>query len=255
MADTTDQTVHESESPSVESSSQSQPQTQTESQPQQPAPTDLKRSPSYQGSSSVASNKYKLVFVGDQSVGKTSLITRFAYNRFDTNYQATVGIDFVSKTVYVDSKGIRLQLWDTAGQERFHSLIPSYIRDSSASIIVYDVTQRITFDHVPTWVENVRNIRGTEALIFLVGNKVDASEKRAVSNDEGERLASRLGVFWMETSAKEDLNVAQLFKKIASNLVTQEAIHPPTEAKKAEAKAVVDLGATQNAEQQSSCSC
>eukprot|EP00002_Diphylleia_rotans_P011426 TRINITY_DN2260_c0_g1_i3.p1 TRINITY_DN2260_c0_g1~~TRINITY_DN2260_c0_g1_i3.p1 ORF type:complete len:120 (-),score=27.91 TRINITY_DN2260_c0_g1_i3:749-1108(-) len=118
MADTTDQTVHESESPSVESSSQSQSQPQSQPQPQsqQLAPTDLKRSPSYQGSSSVASNKYKLVFVGDQSVGKTSLITRFAYNRFDTNYQATVGIDFVSKTVYVDSKGIRLQLWDTAGQ-------------------------------------------------------------------------------------------------------------------------------------------
>merc|ERR1711975_168330 len=75
-------------------------------------------------------SKYKLVFLGEQAVGKTSIITRFMYDTFDNNYQATIGIDFLSKTMYLEDRTVRLQLWDTAGQERFRSLIPSYIRDS-----------------------------------------------------------------------------------------------------------------------------
>jgi len=91
--------------------------------------------------------KHKLVFLGEQSVGKTSLITRFMYNSYDANYQATIGIDFLCKTLYLENdKSIRLQLWDTAGQERFRSLIPSYIRDSSAAVVVYDISDRSTFD-------------------------------------------------------------------------------------------------------------
>nr|KJB48800.1 hypothetical protein B456_008G090100 [Gossypium raimondii] len=87
--------------------------------------------------------KYKLVFLGDQSIGKTSIITRFMYDKFDTTYQATIGIDFLSKTMYLEDRTVRLQLWDTAGQERFRSLIPSYIRDSSVAVIVYDVATSI----------------------------------------------------------------------------------------------------------------
>lgn len=81
--------------------------------------------------------KFKLVFLGEQSVGKTSLITRFMYDSFDNTYQATIGIDFLSKTMYLEDRTVRLQLWDTAGQERFRSLIPSYIRDSTVAVVVY----------------------------------------------------------------------------------------------------------------------
>mmetsp|Transcript_5111 Transcript_5111/g.2875 ORF Transcript_5111/g.2875 Transcript_5111/m.2875 type:complete len:97 (-) Transcript_5111:1000-1290(-) len=86
--------------------------------------------------------KYKLVFLGDQSVGKTSIINRFVYDTFDANYGPTIGIDFLSKTINLDDRVVRLQLWDTAGQERFRGLIPSYIRDSSVAVAVYDVTNR-----------------------------------------------------------------------------------------------------------------
>jgi Ras-related protein Rab-6A len=86
--------------------------------------------------------KYKLVFLGDVYVGKTSVINRFMYETFDVNYQATIGIDFLSKTMYLDDRTVRLQLWDTAGQERFRSLIPSYIRDSSVAVVVFDVTNK-----------------------------------------------------------------------------------------------------------------
>ncbi|KAI9111786.1 hypothetical protein K1719_017476 [Acacia pycnantha] len=92
--------------------------------------------------------KYKLVFLGDQSVGKTSIITRFMYDKFDNTYQATIGIDFLSNTMYLEDRTVQLQLWDTAGQERFRSLIPSYIRDSSVAVIVYDVARRYVSDPV-----------------------------------------------------------------------------------------------------------
>ncbi|XP_054025296.1 ras-related protein Rab-41 isoform X5 [Dryobates pubescens] len=94
--------------------------------------------------------KFKLVFLGEQSVGKTSLITRFMYDSFDNTYQATIGIDFLSKTMYLEDRTIRLQLWDTAGQERFRSLIPSYIRDSAVAVIVFDITSS------PGWYQQVR---------------------------------------------------------------------------------------------------
>merc|ERR1712050_357586 len=106
--------------------------------------------------------KYKVVFLGKQSVGKTSLITRFMYDTFDNTYQATIGIDFLSKTMYLEDRVIRLQLWDTAGQERFRSLIPSYIRDSSVAIVVYDTTNRVSFENTNKWMEEVRQERGTD---------------------------------------------------------------------------------------------
>merc|ERR1712066_1197237 len=100
-------------------------------------------------------SKYKLVFVGDMSVGKTSVISQFMYNHFDVSYDATIGIDFLAKTHTVDNKTIRLQLWDTAGQERFRSLIPSYIRDSSVAVVVYAVDNADSFKNVDKWMDEV----------------------------------------------------------------------------------------------------
>merc|ERR1719263_1669450 len=97
--------------------------------------------------------KYKLVFLGDQGVGKTCIINRFVYDSFDKNYQATIGIDFLSKTMYLEDRTVRLQLWDTAGQERFRSLIPSYIRDSSVAVVVYDVSNRSSFLNTSKWLK------------------------------------------------------------------------------------------------------
>jgi len=84
------------------------------------------------------------------------------YDSFDRNYQATIGIDFLSKTMYLEDRTVRLQLWDTAGQERFRSLIPSYIRDSSVAVIVYDISNRASFLNTTTWIEDVRNERGSD---------------------------------------------------------------------------------------------
>ncbi|KAF1799003.1 ras family-domain-containing protein [Mucor lusitanicus] len=162
--------------------------------------------------------KYKLVFLGEQSVGKTSLITRFMYDTFDSTYQATIGIDFLSKTMYLEDKTVRLQLWDTAGQERFRSLIPSYIRDSSVAVIVYDMSNKESFLNTSKWIDDVRAERGNEAIVVLVGNKTDLNEKREVTTEEGEKRAKDLGVMFVETSAKAGHNVKMLFRKIAQAL-------------------------------------
>ncbi|KAK3014813.1 hypothetical protein RJ639_008289 [Escallonia herrerae] len=145
--------------------------------------------------------KYKLVFLGDQSVGKTSIITRFMYDKFDTTYQATIGIDFLSKTMYLEDRTVRLQLWDTAGQERFRSLIPSYIRDSSVAVIVYDVASRQSFLNSSNWIEEVRTERGSDVIVVMVGNKTDLVDKRQVSIEEGEAKARDLSALFRKIAA------------------------------------------------------
>ncbi|XP_073468874.1 ras-related protein Rab-6A isoform X1 [Lithobates pipiens] len=167
--------------------------------------------------------KFKLVFLGEQSVGKTSLITRFMYDSFDNTYQATIGIDFLSKTMYLEDRTIRLQLWDTAGQERFRSLIPSYIRDSAAAVVVYDITNVNSFQQTTKWIDDVRTERGSDVIIMLVGNKTDLADKRQVSIEEGERKAKELGVMFIETSAKAGYNVKQLFRRVAAALPGMES--------------------------------
>ncbi|XP_020663353.3 ras-related protein Rab-6A isoform X3 [Pogona vitticeps] len=162
--------------------------------------------------------KFKLVFLGEQSVGKTSLITRFMYDSFDNTYQATIGIDFLSKTMYLEDRTMRLQLWDTAGQERFHSLIPSYIRDSAAAVIVFDLTNLNSFQQTSKWIDDVRTERGSDVIIMLVGNKTDLADKRQITTEEGEQRAKELSVMFIETSAKTGYNVKQLFRRVAAAL-------------------------------------
>nr|XP_028570627.1 ras-related protein Rab-6B-like isoform X2 [Podarcis muralis] len=177
--------------------------------------------------------KFKLVFLGEQSVGKTSLITRFMYDSFDNTYQATIGIDFLSKTMYLEDRTlvpvsalhssqeeglVRLQLWDTAGQERFRSLIPSYIRDSTIAVVVYDITNLNSFQQTSKWIDDVRTERGSDVIIMLVGNKTDLADKRQITTEEVEQRAKELSVMFIETSAKTGYNVKQLFRRVAAAL-------------------------------------
>ncbi|KAI8802835.1 ras family-domain-containing protein [Cladochytrium replicatum] len=197
--------------------------------------------------------KFKLVFLGEQSVGKTSLITRFMYDTFDNTYQATIGIDFLSKTMYLEDRTVRLQLWDTAGQERFRSLIPSYIRDSSVAVVAFDITNRNSFLNTAKWVDDVRAERGNDVIIVLVGNKTDLNEKRAVSTEEGEKKAKEFNAMFIETSAKAGYNVKALFRKIAQALPGMEnAPGDQTQTQMIDVK----LGQSQaKASEGSSCAC
>ncbi|XP_053973141.1 ras-related protein Rab6 isoform X2 [Hylaeus anthracinus] len=197
--------------------------------------------------------KFKLVFLGEQSVGKTSLITRFMYDSFDNTYQATIGIDFLSKTMYLEDRTVRLQLWDTAGQERFRSLIPSYIRDSTVAVVVYDITNANSFHQTSRWIDDVRAERGRDVIIMLVGNKTDLSDKRQVSTEEGERKAKELNVMSIETSAKAGYNVKQLFRRVAAALPGMDSTEnkPPEDMQEVVLKDTpIELKASE-----SSCAC
>ncbi|KAI8666281.1 Ras-related protein Rab-6B [Fusarium keratoplasticum] len=200
--------------------------------------------------------KFKLVFLGEQSVGKTSLITRFMYDSFDNMYQATIGIDFLSKTMYLEDRTVRLQLWDTAGQERFRSLIPSYIRDSSVAVVVYDISKFVfadakSFQNTKKWIDDVRAERGNDVIIVLVGNKTDLNDKREVTTQQGEEEAKKNNLMFVETSAKLGHNVKNLFKRIAQALPGMEG----TDAAAQASSQMIDVK-TNNAQQsQEGCAC
>ncbi|XP_051824370.1 ras-related protein Rab-41 isoform X3 [Antechinus flavipes] len=183
----------------------------------------------------LASRKFKMVFLGEQSVGKTSLITRFVYDSFDNNYQ------------------IRLQLWDTAGQERFRSLIPSYIRDSTVAVIVYDITNVNTFYQTTRWIRDVRTERGGDIIIMLVGNKNDLGQKREVSSEEGKQKAKELNVMFIETSAKTGYNVKQLFRRVASVLPFMNSV--PEESSGELVEITLEKASEPAAEGGGGCSC
>ncbi|KAH3674163.1 hypothetical protein WICPIJ_009648 [Wickerhamomyces pijperi] len=198
-------------------------------------------------------SKYKIVFLGEQNVGKTSLITRFMYDTFDSTYAATIGIDFLSKTMYLDDKTVRLQLWDTAGQERFRSLIPSYIRDSHVAVIVYDVSSKKSFELLDKWIEDVKIERGENVIICIVGNKNDLTDERQVSLQDGEAKAKAHGAkIFLETSSKLGYNVKSLFKKIAKTLPEFEAAGKSGEEGASE---MIDINVENTTTQDGQCQC
>ncbi|EPY41179.1 Rab family, other [Angomonas deanei] len=186
--------------------------------------------------------KHKIVLLGDQSVGKTSIITRFMYDTFEGQYNATIGIDFASKTVYMEKEvapevrqtaegepasqkpkvvayNARLHVWDTAGQERFRSLIPSYIRNSAATIVVYDIASRDSFLSSFRWIDDVRAERGSEVVVMLVGNKKDlAVDGREVSAEEAQKKAESYNCLFTEVSAKTGAGIKAMFRQVAAAL-------------------------------------
>ena len=157
---------------------------------------------------------YKIIFLGDQYVGKSSILNRFYQDKFEEDYQATIGLDFHSKNVEIKGSTIRLLLYDTAGQEKFKSLIPMYIRDANIILVVYDITNKDSFIHTEHWVNETKDLKREDAIFVLVGNKIDLEEKRAVSNKEGEDFAADKGFLFHEVSAKTGDEVQELFTEV-----------------------------------------
>jgi len=185
--------------------------------------------------------KHKVVVLGNQSAGKTSLIARYMYDSFEEKYQPTIGMDFQSKVVHLEDRTVKLQLWDTAGQERYRSLIPSYIRDAAAAVVVYDITSQESFQLAEQWYEDVKAERGDDAVVALVGNKLDLADKRQVSTDEGQQKAHEKGIQFLETSAKDGQNVNLLFQRLAAALPTAA---PSPGAAEQEGSRTITLAAT-----------
>ena len=157
--------------------------------------------------------KYKLIFLGDQSVGKSSILNRFLNDTFVEEYQATIGLDFQSKNVQIDNQDIHLLLYDTAGQEKFRSLIPMYTRDANIILLVYDITSKESFNNLSQWLKDLTNININEVILCIVGNKIDLNEKREVEFDEGKKFAEDHDFIFNEISAKTGEGFSELFYK------------------------------------------
>ena len=163
--------------------------------------------------------KYKLIFLGDQGVGKSCILNRFLNDTFIEDYQATIGLDFQSKNVQIDNQDIHLLLYDTAGQEKFRSLIPMYTRDANIILLVYDISNRDSFTNLTHWLKDLTNVNMEEVILCIVANKIDLVDKRVVTNEEGQKFADEHDFIFQEISAKtgdgfSDLFYKQLFEKI-----------------------------------------
>ena len=157
--------------------------------------------------------KYKLIFLGDQSVGKSSILNRFLNDTFTEDYQATIGLDFQSKNIQIENQDIHLLLYDTAGQEKFRSLIPMYTRDANIILLVYDITNRDSFNHLPDWLKDLTNINVDEVIFAIVANKIDLNSKREVTPEEGQKFADEHNFVFQEISAKTGTGFSDLFYK------------------------------------------
>ncbi|XP_046352725.2 ras-related protein Rab-30-like [Haliotis rubra] len=168
---------------------------------------------------------FKVVLIGNAGVGKTCLVRRFTQGLFPPGQGATIGVDFMIKTVEVEGEKVKLQIWDTAGQERFRSITQSYYHSANALILVYDVCCQTSFESLPQWLREIEMYASTKVLAYLVGNKTDQINKRELPTHVGQQFSERYEMKFMETSAKEADNVEKLFMDIARDLTKQAREH------------------------------
>eukprot|EP00253_Pinus_taeda_P000186 PITA_00186 len=161
---------------------------------------------------------FKVVLIGDSAVGKSQILSRFARDEFSLDSKATIGVEFQTRTVVIDHKSVKAQIWDTAGQERYRAVTSAYYRGAVGAMLVYDITKRQTFDHVPRWLEELRNHADNNIVIMLVGNKCDLDNLRAVPTEDAKEFAQKEGLFFLETSALEATNVETAFLTVLTEI-------------------------------------
>ncbi|KAF5382803.1 hypothetical protein D9757_007262 [Collybiopsis confluens] len=163
----------------------------------------------------------KLLLIGDSGVGKSCLLLRFCDDSWTPSFITTIGIDFKIRTIELDGKRIKLQIWDTAGQERFRTITTAYYRGAMGILLVYDVTDERSFNNIRTWHANIEQHASEGVNKILIGNKSDWTDKRAVTQEQGQELANELGVKFIETSAKANDGVEDAFFALARDIKTR----------------------------------
>jgi len=182
----------------------------------------LKHKMEYYQKAPLSSNYvYKLSLIGDGGVGKTSMVQRYVHGIFKADYKATIGTFISKKECQFDElkTSVRFMIWDLAGQSQFQRLWPDYLTDSRAGIIVFDITNRESFENVKKWYDIITEVAFQNILLILVGNKVDLGNSREITTEEGMELAKELGIYYMETSAKTNENIGDVFEWIALQII------------------------------------
>ena len=162
---------------------------------------------------------FKLLLIGNSSVGKSSLLFRFVENVWDDNFVPTIGVDFKLKTLEINGKKVKLQIWDTAGQERFRNITSAYYRGANGVFIVYDITDRDSFDNLNSWLIEIEKNANRDICKMLIGNKCHLEDKRKISYQEGKDFATNNGMLFMEVSSKTKTNVEEAFEKITQGMI------------------------------------
>ena len=198
---------------------------------------------------------FKIVVVGASGVGKTAIVTQLVSEHFREENQPTIGVEFKSYSVQVDDESVRLQIWDTAGQERFRSVSKAYFRNAVGALLVFDLTNRVTYDELNLWLNDISSLCSPNAQIILVGNKTDLEDQRQITEEEASDFSKRNNITYLETSAKSGDNVKEAFIRLASNVyrsIKDGSIKP---AKPPEEKTPVAVVSAEDIEKNKTCNC
>eukprot|EP01091_Cochliopodium_minus_P020994 TRINITY_DN93_c0_g1_i1.p1 TRINITY_DN93_c0_g1~~TRINITY_DN93_c0_g1_i1.p1 ORF type:complete len:206 (+),score=45.54 TRINITY_DN93_c0_g1_i1:101-718(+) len=161
---------------------------------------------------------YKIVLLGEGCVGKTSTVLRYVQNKFNENHITTIQATFLTKRLTLGNDRVKLAIWDTAGQERFHALGPIYYRGANGALLVYDITDKNSFERVKAWVKELRKME-EDAVITIVGNKIDMERNRTVPLTEAEQFAKSVGAVHMGASAKLNQGLDELFLDLTRRIL------------------------------------
>ena len=162
---------------------------------------------------------FKVLLIGNSSVGKSSLLLRFVDNQWNDLFVPTIGVDFKIRTMEIDNKNVKLQIWDTAGQERFKNITASYYRGAHGIFVVYDISDMESFKNINNWLIEIEKNANKNVYKILVGNKCDLEDKRTVSYQQGKELAETYGMQFIETSAKSNTNVDEAFQLLGREVM------------------------------------
>ncbi|CAN8251543.1 unnamed protein product [Cochlearia groenlandica] len=161
---------------------------------------------------------FKVVLIGDSAVGKSQILARYARDEFSLDSKATIGVEFQTRTLVINHKSVKAQIWDTAGQERYRAVTSAYYRGAVGAMLVYDITRRQTFDHIPRWLEELRAHADKNIVIILIGNKSDLEDQRAIPTEDAKEFAEKEGLFFLETSAFNSTNVESAFTTVLNEI-------------------------------------
>lgn len=161
---------------------------------------------------------FKIVIIGDSGVGKSNLMTRYTSNDFSHDTPATIGVEFMTKSVKIEGRDAKVQIWDTAGQERFRAISRSIYHGAKGAMLVYDITNQQSFDNVANWLQELRVHVHASTVIFLIGNKCDLEHLRVVKKETADRFARENGLSFLETSALERTNVDKAFEWLVKSV-------------------------------------
>ena len=161
---------------------------------------------------------FKLILIGDSSVGKSNILLKYLKGEFDQNSRATVGVEFGTKNIKIKNKKIKIQIWDTAGQERYRSITSAYYKGAKGAFIVYDITRKLTFDNIDKWVTDLKTNGDKNISIILIGNKSDLEDKREVEKEEGIKKSEEYKIAFLETSALNGDNIDKAFNELLEQI-------------------------------------